>query len=191
VVLEAGTHPCLCRRFVCIFAGNGAWKAHAAGCFFRGFFRLAPVNDLVERRRRQVLRSSRSALCLAKVVPFHAVERPGALGRLVPGRALRHGQPLAPGWAIQRGQSLFRLFRRRGLCPAFGLSELVPALPVQRTGSLCSIVLGAAFSHCQRAGWRSEEHTSELQSREKLVCRLLLEKKNSAPQVERSTRQRA
>src|SRR5690606_42002852 len=28
-----------------------------------------------------------------------------------------------------------------------------------------------------RDGFRSEEHTSELQSREKLVCRLLLEKK--------------
>src|SRR5690606_40348375 len=28
------------------------------------------------------------------------------------------------------------------------------------------------------ASWRSEEHTSELQSRENLVCRLLLEKKN-------------
>src|SRR5690606_39664668 len=28
------------------------------------------------------------------------------------------------------------------------------------------------------ADWRSEEHTSELQSRENLVCRLLLEKKN-------------
>src|SRR5690606_42162133 len=28
---------------------------------------------------------------------------------------------------------------------------------------------------------RSEEHTSELQSREKLVCRLLLEKKNDKP----------
>src|SRR2546429_3454407 len=27
-------------------------------------------------------------------------------------------------------------------------------------------------------GWRSEEHTSELQSRLHLVCRLLLEKKN-------------
>src|SRR5699024_11961635 len=27
-------------------------------------------------------------------------------------------------------------------------------------------------------GWRSEEHTSELQSRFDLVCRLLLEKKN-------------
>src|SRR5690606_40905073 len=29
---------------------------------------------------------------------------------------------------------------------------------------------------------RSEEHTSELQSREKLVCRLLLEKKQTHPQ---------
>src|SRR5687768_17822138 len=28
--------------------------------------------------------------------------------------------------------------------------------------------------------WRSEEHTSELQSRLHLVCRLLLEKKNTA-----------
>src|SRR5207302_10324245 len=30
-----------------------------------------------------------------------------------------------------------------------------------------------------RRGSRSEEHTSELQSRENLVCRLLLEKKNT------------
>src|SRR6202043_2571038 len=37
--------------------------------------------------------------------------------------------------------------------------------PVMRIGSLCSRAL------------RSEEHTSELQSRENLVCRLLLEKK--------------
>src|SRR5690606_39878644 len=32
-------------------------------------------------------------------------------------------------------------------------------------------------SHAQWQQWRSEEHTSELQSRENLVCRLLLEKK--------------
>src|SRR2546421_5932575 len=32
-----------------------------------------------------------------------------------------------------------------------------------------------------RAAGRSEEHTSELQSRSDLVCRLLLEKKNSLP----------
>src|SRR3712207_7908816 len=31
---------------------------------------------------------------------------------------------------------------------------------------------------CRRAPRRSEEHTSELQSRQYLVCRLLLEKKN-------------
>src|SRR3982751_6962650 len=31
--------------------------------------------------------------------------------------------------------------------------------------------------HCRRARYRSEEHTSELQSRSDLVCRLLLEKK--------------
>src|SRR3712207_7237693 len=31
-------------------------------------------------------------------------------------------------------------------------------------------------------GWRSEEHTSELQSRQYLVCRLLLEKKKQEPQ---------
>src|SRR3712207_8821515 len=32
---------------------------------------------------------------------------------------------------------------------------------------------------------RSEEHTSELQSRQYLVCRLLLEKKNSIPTMKR------
>src|SRR6266496_6311879 len=37
----------------------------------------------------------------------------------------------------------------------------------------------AAPGRCRRsAGRRSEEHTSELQSRRDLVCRLLLEKKN-------------
>src|SRR5690606_20418941 len=36
----------------------------------------------------------------------------------------------------------------------------------------------AGFQRSTHAG-RSEEHTSELQSRENLVCRLLLEKKNT------------
>src|SRR5437667_7817812 len=35
--------------------------------------------------------------------------------------------------------------------------------------------------------WRSEEHTSELQSHHDLVCRLLLEKKNTTPARERAT----
>src|SRR5690349_21983970 len=38
-------------------------------------------------------------------------------------------------------------------------------------------------------GLRSEEHTSELQSRRDLVCRLLLEKKNG--QIERAARARS
>src|SRR3712207_6983975 len=36
----------------------------------------------------------------------------------------------------------------------------------------------ARFGHWEY--WRSEEHTSELQSRQYLVCRLLLEKKTQA-----------
>src|SRR5438105_13516302 len=39
--------------------------------------------------------------------------------------------------------------------------------------------LGGLYGPRDRLGWRrSEEHTSELQSRVDLVCRLLLEKKN-------------
>src|SRR5690606_39970618 len=54
--------------------------------------------------------------------------------------------------------------------PAEALAEaevvIAPALAIDRTG----VRLG------QGGGWyRSEEHTSELQSRENLVCRLLLE----------------
>src|SRR5947209_16164594 len=35
------------------------------------------------------------------------------------------------------------------------------------------------LAHHHRDRWRSEEHTSELQSRQYLVCRLLLEKKKA------------
>src|SRR5690606_40879309 len=41
-----------------------------------------------------------------------------------------------------------------------------------------AVALAAATYLLFRADSRSEEHTSELQSRENLVCRLLLEKKN-------------
>src|SRR3982750_5038048 len=56
--------------------------------------------------------------------------------------------------------------------------SLHDALPI------LTVIVGLSFSH----GWkrnrpgitpRSEEHTSELQSRSDLVCRLLLEKKNT------------
>src|SRR5947209_15537561 len=40
---------------------------------------------------------------------------------------------------------------------------------------------GPPRTPCRSRGSRSEEHTSELQSRQYLVCRLLLEKKNHVP----------
>src|SRR2546423_7057326 len=44
-------------------------------------------------------------------------------------------------------------------------------------------VLERRFNHHpRRRGWRSEEHTSELQSLAYLVCRLLLEKKKKTHQ---------
>src|SRR3989442_9976323 len=39
----------------------------------------------------------------------------------------------------------------------------------------------SASTSCRNRRSRSEEHTSELQSRPHLVCRLLLEKKNKSP----------
>src|SRR5690606_41044580 len=49
-----------------------------------------------------------------------------------------------------------------------------PDLPRRRTCSTGFLVVRIV-----RIGGRSEEHTSELQSRENLVCRLLLEKKKT------------
>src|SRR5690625_5421780 len=40
------------------------------------------------------------------------------------------------------------------------------------------------FPSTARLRLRSEEHTSELQSRGHLVCRLLLEKKNNSPHIQ-------
>src|SRR2546430_12727947 len=44
-------------------------------------------------------------------------------------------------------------------------------------GDIERFVAANAFNLYFQDGWRSEEHTSELQSQSNLVCRLLLEKK--------------
>src|SRR5690606_42096043 len=98
---------------------------------------------------------------------------------------------------VSRARSSARRRHFFGAPPTSALSPLSlhDALPICR---ICSpgfslILVGAAGppASCPRrrrrlfvafgqdAG-RSEEHTSELQSRENLVCRLLLEKKNAA-----------
>src|SRR5690606_41847327 len=48
-----------------------------------------------------------------------------------------------------------------------------------KTQSVLVFAKGDKLKEAEAAGARSEEHTSELQSRENLVCRLLLEKKNN------------
>src|SRR5690625_6620491 len=82
----------------------------------------------------------------------------------------------------------FFLIRRPPISPLFPYTTLFRSQSISgpaAAGPDCSspcLVLGlvlAQFFHV--FGLRSEEHTSELQSRGHLVCRLLLEKKKSTP----------
>src|SRR2546422_7411927 len=70
------------------------------------------------------------------------------------------------------------LFRSRFIVVAFG----GPAIFAWKPGEPGPTVLAQGAG--QWDGVRSEEHTSELQSRLHLVCRLLLEKKNFKTHVE-------
>src|SRR2546429_929856 len=65
------------------------------------------------------------------------------------------------------------LFRSKELLIHFALSKTKVSDLIQTAS--------CEFLHCSdNESCRSEEHTSELQSRLHLVCRLLLEKKNSS-----------
>src|SRR5258705_2642938 len=60
------------------------------------------------------------------------------------------------------------------------LTRLAPRRAKQHKNGLTRLQdcrLKVSFAHGPKAGFRSEEHTSELQSLRHLVCRLLLEKK--------------
>src|SRR5690606_40886424 len=73
-------------------------------------------------------------------------------------------------------QRIFERVQRRNRAAAF----------LHANGDGAPMVAARVFVHV--AGERrSEEHTSELQSREKLVCRLLLEKKKTSASSETST----
>src|SRR3712207_9018760 len=81
------------------------------------------------------------------------------------------------------------------------LMHFLLAVGVSRTGAIGGAAALAIFPPLtgHLAGDRSEEHTSEIQSRQKLVCRLLLEKKktklrlyrHSLPRTNASTSVRA
>src|SRR5258707_7151683 len=79
-------------------------------------------------------------------------------------RVLTSLHRLRSGWMTERTarlNALRGLLRELGVFIPMGAREVVPAV----------------WSLIEDAGPRSEEHTSELQSRQYLVCRLLLEKK--------------
>src|SRR3712207_7591754 len=69
------------------------------------------------------------------------------------------------------------LFRSPIADPAARASKGEPLM-----SKVCLAVLAAAALTASSAMLRSEEHTSELQSRQYLVCRLLLEKEKSPGQ---------
>src|SRR5690606_39595634 len=79
----------------------------------------------------------------------------------------------APEWQLE-----FQLpwIERFGISFHLALDGL-SLLMIMLTGLLGVMAVACSWSEIQRHV-RSEEHTSELQSRENLVCRLLLEKKN-------------
>src|SRR5690625_6198562 len=98
--------------------------------------------------------------------------------------------PVIPLLALQLG---FSVPQAAALTTIFGIASFLGPIPAGRlisrvgarpalvtTGSLLVVANLVAFtviSHGLEAGARSEEHTSELQSRGHRVCRLLLEKK--------------
>src|SRR5690606_41281602 len=74
--------------------------------------------------------------------------------------------------------TLFRSNASLGCSPGASKRRAAARSSSAQVGSSRSFCIAWVVDH---QASRSEEHTSELQSREKLVCRLLLEKKKRAP----------
>src|SRR5258707_5452653 len=97
-----------------------------------------------------------------------AMTRTGLIERLAERQPSRRG---FGGSADPLEAAAFRLALR-------GDHDLNPGMTPPSTALRPAAVLVPAAT---RSRARSEEHTSELQSRQYLVCRLLLEKKNNKP----------
>src|SRR3712207_8233643 len=72
------------------------------------------------------------------------------------------------------------LFRSDGYVPGEGIGAILLkplAAALRDRDTIHGVIRGIAINQDGRTNGRSEEHTSELQSRQYLVCRLLLEKK--------------
>src|SRR5438105_8074076 len=82
---------------------------------------------------------------------------------------------------LRRRPFFFFMILRPPRSPLFPYTTLFRSprcLPGGRARAIGLLSDGAQGDDHRASLWRSEEHTSELQSRVELVCRLLLEKKN-------------
>src|SRR3712207_7059871 len=75
--------------------------------------------------------------------------------------------------------TLFRSSRNRGLTEQPWPEVFIPLQQQRLNNQLFLLVRAAVDAAAMLPSIRSEEHTSELQSRQYLVCRLLLEKKTT------------
>src|SRR5690606_20503824 len=142
--------------------------------------------------RRRARRQERRRGCRqpAPALPSRARDVQRERGPRDPDRPLRRGRAARPGRAarrrprrhgrrhrpepqlLRRDRGLVRRGRHRARRGRAARRRLRPGQP-----------RAAALARRVRRGHRSEEHTSELQSRENLVCRLLLEtKKTDTPE---------
>src|SRR5690606_40173169 len=100
------------------------------------------------------------------------IQRPGS-GRRSAMRRRRRTSPLFPYTTLFRSRRVaWTLRRRTGVAAAAAAGGPGPVAAARAD------VRPAGTAVRGRGAVRSEEHTSELQSRENLVCRHLLEKKN-------------
>src|SRR6267378_5042099 len=81
------------------------------------------------------------------------------------------------GPVVQTAEGPVRGFIKDGVYEFLGIPYAAPPISTEPTAAPCS---PTNLRWCPPVR-RSEEHTSELQSRRDLVCRLLLEKKNFTP----------
>src|SRR5687768_17316845 len=90
---------------------------------------------------------------------------------------------LTPSGDLLTAENYNKMFTMHGAVMVFFF--LIPSIPAVLGNFFLPIMLGCkdlAFPRINLLSWyifRSEEHTSELQSRLHLVCRLLLEKKKT------------
>src|SRR3989449_1912695 len=91
-------------------------------------------------------------------------------------RAVRARSELVPDVAIILGTGLGGLARELAVATRIPYQE-IPGFPLSTVESHAGELLFGTLAGRRVVAMRSEEHTSELQSRLHLVCRLLLEKK--------------